>query len=1314
MKKILSIILALCMIFSMFTAIPAVAVEDEETTVSTALGDYYKFTFGEDGDRYNYTVANKTIGDTTGQATFKENAFYPLLVENVDASKGSADYKTITTPNGETYDVLEVKLSNNGYLVPLTKDGTPFEMVPGVKYNVNVKFFNPVCNTWGQMMIAAGGLNDKVANYSKKVNGVTWSNGEATVKNNVSVCAPFRAYGNGIVAGNAYAAFLKEGSYGTANITASCICEQYSTEEKPLECTHSSKYVTPYREVSDIIGVPEANGVYNKEKNSYSTKYSYVDETPDDASDDVYVEGNNYFAFTLSGGKVSTYKTYPIYSNATAEEITAAGEESTWQIVSIEIASENFKSSLSYSANGEVIETVKGDVGLALETVVPTIPEGKLFAGWYVDEAFTVPFTSETLEYGTNTVYAKFFDYGESVEIDFEDGTYPSTARYYDEAGTTWPLTGWSYRGNYYNSASYTGELAANLERNGLSTEFPESAVAFYSDRTWGQPGGLVFTNPDGTLFVPKAGEVYSITYKYRAPLNNGNKMSINVAYGLLDSMGNKTSSGDKQFSKRILAYNEIKEVVADWTEKTVTVTIPEEGEGYVPALGLGIDAVKKVAVNPDDATAGYNFTLIELDYVKVERVPTADVTFVAEDGTETTSKFAIGAEIQYPALKATNNGDAVWSLSKDEYVAVPEVLAEDVTVYAIVNPVIGFENYYSTQYANQSLDITVTDEFSFDGDKAAKLELRGYSYLTSAPTDWETDWTKYFFIEEDGTATPLTGDAAPEFEKFKYGHSRKGAQEHSFALWNLPGGSYYKVSFKYYVPAELTTDIKMLPYTNMYNLWSPTDVIRYNDAAIIIPATTETGKWLDGSIIFKNTATESKDFFYIHTFGVDTKDSGDVIYFDNFTYEVLENVGNVEFVNGEAVTKVFYEKDQAIEYPALAGAKGYDTYWSLSADSYVAVPKTFGGEDITVYAVKDTVIGFNNYVGHNYSSNTNLNVTDELEEGNKVLKVQDNDYTVITAAQALKEVTIGEGEEATTTIAWLNEKDSNTFWKHKFMLNEEGEWVKLSDAFEEAPEFEEGKYYSNRNNYMDHAVSLWKLELGKSYKVSFKYYLPAALTEEYKVLPITSYYENIWYAGKYVSYTNNAFVIGTDATVGEWVEGEVYFTNQATADSYSWLFMSLYQAGLEVGDVVYFDDFALTEVKYATFTIPEDATFEQGGILNGNVVTVYAELDEEIVAPLVIDAEGNPIEIWADENGNKVTEFVNGGAYKAASKFIYGDCNDDGKIDTTDLAVLKLNLANLGEVGLGGDCNADGKIDTTDLAVLKLFLAGLGELGAQ
>ncbi|MBR2042722.1 MAG: leucine-rich repeat protein, partial [Clostridia bacterium] len=62
--------------------------------------------------------------------------------------------------------------------------------------------------------------------------------------------------------------------------------------------------------------------------------------------------------------------------------------------------------------------------------------------------------------------------------------------------------------------------------------------------------------------------------------------------------------------------------------------------------------------------------------------------------------------------------------------------------------------------------------------------------------------------------------------------------------------------------------------------------------------------------------------------------------------------------------------------------------------------------------------------------------------------------------------------------------------------------------------------------------------------------------------------------------------------------------------------------------------------------------------------------------------------------------------------KYVIGDCNGDYNVDTTDLAVLKLNLAGIGELSdtgkLGADLNGDGSIDTTDLAKLKLKLAGI------
>ena len=58
------------------------------------------------------------------------------------------------------------------------------------------------------------------------------------------------------------------------------------------------------------------------------------------------------------------------------------------------------------------------------------------------------------------------------------------------------------------------------------------------------------------------------------------------------------------------------------------------------------------------------------------------------------------------------------------------------------------------------------------------------------------------------------------------------------------------------------------------------------------------------------------------------------------------------------------------------------------------------------------------------------------------------------------------------------------------------------------------------------------------------------------------------------------------------------------------------------------------------------------------------------------------------------------------------GDCDGDGKVNTTDLAVMKLFLAGVGDLSdkgkSGADLNGDNEVNTTDLASLKLKLAGI------
>ena len=67
---------------------------------------------------------------------------------------------------------------------------------------------------------------------------------------------------------------------------------------------------------------------------------------------------------------------------------------------------------------------------------------------------------------------------------------------------------------------------------------------------------------------------------------------------------------------------------------------------------------------------------------------------------------------------------------------------------------------------------------------------------------------------------------------------------------------------------------------------------------------------------------------------------------------------------------------------------------------------------------------------------------------------------------------------------------------------------------------------------------------------------------------------------------------------------------------------------------------------------------------------------------------------------------------------YVIGDISGDGSVDTTDLAVMKLFLAGIGDIDdtvkVAGDMTGDGQINTTDLAQLKLFLAGADSAGSE
>jgi hypothetical protein len=258
---------------------------------------------------------------------------------------------------------------------------------------------------------------------------------------------------------------------------------------------------------------------------------------------------------------------------------------------------------------------------------------------------------------------------------------------------------------------------------------------------------------------------------------------------------------------------------------------------------------------------------------------------------------------------------------------------------------------------------------------------------------------------------------------------------------------------------------------------------------------------------------------------------------------------------------------------------------------------------------------------------------------------------------------------------------------------------------------------------------SLFIPKAGNTYRITYKY---RSLLNNGNDMAINVVYGIADSFGNKSSTEDKNFSKSTLATnniedaVTEWTEETVVVTIPEERDGYvpalGFSISAVKKVAVDTEDaskgynytMVELDYVIVDELKRASFVIPKNAVLEQGGTRIGNVVHVYAEMDKEIVAPIVIDADGNPIETWYDTDGNEITEFEGGGKYLSYVATMYGDCNNDKLIDTTDLAALKLNLAGLGEVGLGGDCDGNGEIDTTDLAVLKLYLAGVGNLATD
>ena len=106
----------------------------------------------------------------------------------------------------------------------------------------------------------------------------------------------------------------------------------------------------------------------------------------------------------------------------------------------------------------------------------------------------------------------------------------------------------------------------------------------------------------------------------------------------------------------------------------------------------------------------------------------------------------------------------------------------------------------------------------------------------------------------------------------------------------------------------------------------------------------------------------------------------------------------------------------------------------------------------------------------------------------------------------------------------------------------------------------------------------------------------------------------------------------------------------------------------------------------------------------NGVLFYLEVALTENAVSGK-IELSYDPQNDFSAENGDRVFFNISGGAL-TVENMVMGDANNDGDVNTMDLALLKLYLAGEDkQVSMAVDMNGDGVITTTDLAKLKLLL---------
>ena len=1205
MKKLLSIILTVCMLFSLvIVPVTVNAVDPEDAYAESTLGGYYKFTFDGGEDSYDYVVSSNSVTDTTGQQEYKNGTFFPLWIDSANKANATAEYKTITLSDDSTVKVLEIKNLANAFFTPVTADGQPFEMHPGVEYMVKINGFNPASAPWTQVMTIAG-TNTEKNKTNVAGQAINASTGVATDKVTAAYEA-IRSASGGAVNGSQYGVWLKDGTYKRTRIAVGTINQHFA------EFKETSRYVQPniMLDGSDVTRTPINVSIdksffneYDAENQRYTTKFKV------DGSEDEYITNSNYLAFSFGGGDAVSHKantgTVPVFSNATKEEIEEAGKvPSCWQIESIEVYEKGY-AAVNYHT-GDDVKIVKGTAGDTAELYIPEASEGKYFVGWYADADYTT-LVSSAVEFveGAVDLYARFESYKSTMVQEFKNypaGTWKSSTK---------APAAYMYNNSYVSTVQVVGWAIQDYGTTLYSLD--KGSVGLSQPCSWPQSGTLLFLNEDGTPFVPKPNTKYKVTLSARmsSKVQNATTQSVVVSVGSGKSASVANSFDDTSFNKSSSAIT-FDTVSKEYKDYDFYVTTPAISDSIVPCLGLYSspgatkDFVSKLTEEPEDWAENYtayyfmddsigdyaritgdeapvfaageyyniavetnrdktnHFNTVQVRKVTVEEVITHTVTFKYLNGTEKTQSYDNGAAIAPPALAADINYDHVWSKSDREYIPIDPTAKESITVYEYKNDVLSFENGVEFDYNGNKYENTVpSTEYAKSGYKSVKNTNTASNHVTQGNTPirvlekWSGDYDKQYDFDYKITFKYLTTEkntAASSFTAAIYTYNN---------LWNglTKGGRPSMPS------GGSNANLKVV--------------------GVDIPACATDG-WQTAEMyvshhgtIFTNDAAATPRLYL--KFNGAAKE-GDAITNEVFVDDlVIEDVDAVTFVPYSGSQSVgYYNVGETIAYPTTPKSYNDHYVWSTDPDTYVPAPPTANGS-LTVFQIKSDVNSFQNDIPTDpYMFKTqvpSVQYSSEGEGDHRAMRVRNYGVAERPSKRAdwgndpLK--TYPEWNENAAIAHMYYDAESDSYKNITAeMFNEFGEGDEAYEAFYAKYRVYERRKGANKEqaNLPVYQFNAASTSITQNFKISFKYkFTEKNSGNDVKVFGTLGNHDNIW--NGYVELSDQYIVLPYSDS-DEWQTATLYTViNNKSVNDKSALF------ALKFADAVNADNMSTFEI---------------------------------------------------------------------------------------------------------------------------------------